>query len=389
MKSNYKKLSPYIQLVDVRNTEDARYTLLGVSVDKHFIKSIANTVGTDWRSYKIIRKGQFCYIPDTSRRGDKMGIALLSDHDIALVSQAYTVFEIVDKDALLPEYLNLWFKRPEFDRYARFHSHGSVREIFDWEEMCNVELPIPDISEQQRIVDAYNAIERRISVKRKINDNLEATAQAVFQERFGSYYGDSDLPEGWRFDKLENLCTIKGGKRLPADCELLDTPTKHPYIRVRDVGNGRFVCLTNQFQYIDDETHSAISRYIVNEGDVVISIVGTIGLIGKVHRSLDKANLTENCVKLTDVHSITSDYLYYTLCYKKQTKEIELLTVGAVQAKLPMYNIQAMKTLVPPKSVIDEFQSKIDVFNSQIEANTVEIQRLFELQEVLLAKLSD
>ena len=170
---------------------------------------------------------------------------------------------------------------------------------------------------------------------------------------------------------------------------MLDTPTKHPYIRVRDVGNGRFVCLTNQFQYIDDETHSAISHYIVNEGDVVISIVGTIGLIGKVHRSLDKANLTENCVKLTDVHSITSDYLYYTLCYKKQTKEIELLTVGAVQAKLPMYNIQAMKTLVPPKSVIDEFQSKIDVFNSQIEANTVEIQRLFELQEVLLAKLSD
>lgn len=389
MKSNYKKLSPYIQLVDVRNTEDARYTLLGVSIDKHFIKSIANTVGTDWRSYKIIRKGQFCYIPDTSRRGDKMGIALLSDHDIALVSQAYTVFEIVDKDALLPEYLNLWFKRPEFDRYARFHSHGSVREIFDWEEMCNVELPIPDISEQQKIVDAYNVIERRISLKRMINDNLEATAQAVFQERFGSYYGDSDLPEGWRFDKLENLCTIKGGKRLPADCELLDTPTKHPYIRVRDVGNGRFVCLTNQFQYIDDETHSAISRYIVNEEDVVISIVGTIGLIGKVHRSLDKANLTENCVKLTDVHSITSDYLYYTLCYKKQTKEIELLTVGAVQAKLPMYNIQAMKTLVPPKSVIDEFQSKIDVFNSQIEANTVEIQRLFELQEVLLAKLSD
>ena len=174
MKSNYKKISPYIQLVDVRNTEDARYTLLGVSVDKHFIKSIANTVGTDWRSYKIIRKGQFCYIPDTSRRGDKMGIALLSDHDIALVSQVYTVFEIVDKDALLPEYLNLWFKRPEFDRYARFHSHGSVREIFDWEEMCNVELPIPDISEQQKIVDAYNVIERRISLKRKINDNLAA-----------------------------------------------------------------------------------------------------------------------------------------------------------------------------------------------------------------------
>ena len=174
MKSNYKKLAPYIRLVDIRNTSDERYDLLGVSVDKHFIKSIANTIGTDWRTYKVIKKGQFCYIPDTSRRGDKMGIALLTDYDIALVSQAYIVFEIINQEQLLPEYLNLWFKRPEFDRYARFHSHGSVREIFDWEEMCNVELPVPEIEEQRKIVEAYNTIERRIALKRKINDNLAA-----------------------------------------------------------------------------------------------------------------------------------------------------------------------------------------------------------------------
>ena len=388
MKEGYSILGNYIRLVDERNKDLSITNLRGVSIEKRIIPSIANIVGTDLSSYKIVRTGQFAYGPVTSRNGEKISIALLDGED-CIISSSYTVFEVTDKNVLNPEYLMLWFSRPEFDRYARYKSHGSVREIFDWNELCAVELPVPAIEEQKRIVKAYKTITDRIELKKQINDNLEATAQAVFQEQFGSYYGDSDLPEGWRFDKLENLCTIKGGKRLPADCELLDTPTQHPYIRVRDVGNGRFVCLTNQFQYIDDETHSAISRYIVNEGDVVISIVGTIGLIGKVHRSLDKANLTENCVKLTDVHSITSDYLYYTLCYKKQTKEIELLTVGAVQAKLPMYNIQAMKTLVPPKSVIDDFQSKIDVFNSQIEANTVEIQRLFELQEVLLAKLSD
>lgn len=176
---------------------------------------------------------------------------------------------------------------------------------------------------------------------------------------------------------------------MPADCELLDAPTAHPYIRVRDVGSSRYVCLNNQFQYIDEETHSAIARYIVNTGDIVISIVGTIGLLGKVHSSLNNANLTENCVKLTDIQTVTSDYLYYTLCYKKQIKEIELLTVGAVQAKLPMYNIQSMNILVPPAEVISEFQRKIDVFNVQIEANTVEIQRLNELHDVLLAKMSD
>lgn len=149
------------------------------------------------------------------------------------------------------------------------------------------------------------------------------------------------------------------------------------------------MCLTDQFQYIDEETHSAISRYTVNTDDIVISIVGTIGLLGKVHSSLNKANLTENCVKLADIHTVTSDYLYYTLCYKKQINEIELLTVGAVQAKLPMYNIQSMKILVPPTNVIEDFQDKMNVFNKQIEANTIEIQRLYGLQGVLLAKLSD
>lgn len=85
-----------------------------------------------------------------------------------IISSSYTVFEITDTKKLLPEYLNLWFKRPEFDRYARFHSHGSAREIFDWEEMCNVELPVPPIEEQEKIVDAYNTIEKRIALKRKI-----------------------------------------------------------------------------------------------------------------------------------------------------------------------------------------------------------------------------
>jgi len=174
MKSNYKKLAPYINEINVRNENDERLPLLGVSVEKRFIKSIANTVGTDWHNYKVIHRGQFCYIPDTSRRGEKIGIALLTDNKIGLVSAVYTVFEVVDENELLPEYLMLWFKRPEFDRYARFKSQGSVREIFDWEELCNVELPIPEIEKQKEIVDAYRIIEERIKTKKQINDNLAA-----------------------------------------------------------------------------------------------------------------------------------------------------------------------------------------------------------------------
>ena len=387
MKEGYKALGEFIRQIDIRNTEGKEDNLLGVSVQKQFIPSIANTVGTDFTKYKVVKKGQFTYIPDTSRRGDKIAIALLQDYEEGLVSNVYTVFEVIDEEKLLPEYLMLWFSRPEFDRYARFKSHGSVREIMDWDEMCKVELPVPSIEKQRSIVKAYKAITDRIELKRRINDNLE-TAQSLFQEQFAAFYNENELPDGYSIATLDSLCSIKGGKRLPADGELLDTPTAHPYIRVRDLGSNRYVCLTNQFQYIDEETHSAISRYIVNTNDIVISIVGTIGLIGKIHTSLNNANLTENCVKLANIHTVTPDYLYYTLCYKKQIKEIELLTVGAVQSKLPMYNIQSMKILVPPAEVIEDFQHKFDIFNEQIEANTIEIQRLYELQSVLLAKLA-
>ena len=179
MNLKYKKLGNYIREIDIRNKDCNIDTLLGVSVAKTFIPSIANTVGTDFSKYKIVKRYQFTYIPDTSRRGDKIGIALLTDYEEALVSQAYTVFEIINPDELAPEYLMLWFRRPEFDRYARFKSEGRVREIFSWHEMCNVELPIPSIERQKKIVEQYNQINNVIRIKNAINNNLHISPNAV------------------------------------------------------------------------------------------------------------------------------------------------------------------------------------------------------------------
>ena len=156
MRSNYKRLGDYIRPVDVRNSQGQVTRLLGVSIEKKFISSIANTIGTDMSTYKIVKKGQFAYGPVTSRNGDKVSIALLHE-DECIISSSYSVFEVIDSGVLLPEYLMLWFRRAEFDRYARFHSHGS-----------------PPIEEQKAIVNAYETIERRIALKRKINDNLAA-----------------------------------------------------------------------------------------------------------------------------------------------------------------------------------------------------------------------
>ena len=124
-----------------------------------------------------------------------------------IISSSYAVFEITDTSKLLPEYLMLWFSRPEFDRYARYKSHGSVREIFDWDEMCRVELPVPPLNKQQKIVDTYNAITNRIQIKQKINENLEKTAQAIYRKNTKEFIGDKITVT------VEDYCNIFTGKK--------------------------------------------------------------------------------------------------------------------------------------------------------------------------------
>ena len=203
MKSNYKKLGQYIQMVDNRNKDIAITRLLGVSIEKRFIPSIANIVGTDLSNYKIVRTGQFAYGPVTSRNGEKISIAYL-DSDDCIISNSYTVFEVIKKEELDSEYLMLWFSRPEFDRYARFKSHGSVREVMDWDEMCKVELPVPSIEKQRSIVKSYKAITDRIALKKRINDNLAEYLNCIFIELAKSIQETTSLSAicGYVTDKL-------------------------------------------------------------------------------------------------------------------------------------------------------------------------------------------
>lgn len=382
MKNNYRKLGDYIQPVDVRNSDLKVSHLLGVSVEKRFIESIANTIGTDFSKYKIVRRGQFTYIPDTSRRGDKIGIALLTEFDEGLVSNIYTVFEITDTTKLLPEYLMLWFSRPEFDRYARYKSHGSVREIFDWDEMCRVELPVPDLKEQEKIVNTYNAITKRIQLKQKINENLEKTAILKFENML-----DNESLEK-KSIKVESICEVKGGKRLPLDSDLIENRNSHPYIRIRDLKENCFVVLNNEFLYVDDETQKEIARYITETNDLLISIVGTIGLTVLVHKSLDKANLTENCVKLTKMKNLIPEYVLIYLRSKTGQYEISQATVGAVQAKLPLKNIQNLDIPFFENSIMKEYNDFLRKTFTCISNNLEEIIKLQSFRQLVISRIS-
>ena len=203
MRTGYEVLGNYIRLVDKRNRDLSITNLLGVSIEKWFIPSIANIIGTDLSNYKVVQTGQFAYGPVTSRNGEKISIAYLEGED-CIISSSYTVFEVINKNKLDPEYLMLWFSRPEFDRYARFKSHGSVREVMGWDEMCNVELPVPSIEEQRSIVKAYKAITDRITLKKRINDNLAEYLNCIFIELAKSIQETTSLSAicGYVTDKL-------------------------------------------------------------------------------------------------------------------------------------------------------------------------------------------
>ena len=349
MKSNYKKLGKYIRQVDIRNTEGKTDNLLGVSVAKQFIPSIANTVGTDFTKYKVVKKGQFTYIPDTSRRGDKIGIALLEDYDEGLVSNVYTVFEVIDEKELIPQYLMLWFSRPEFDRFARFKSHGSVREVMDWDEMCNVELPIPTYEEQKQIVDSYNAIKTRIAIKKQINDNLEETLAAVFTETFST----TDATER---TKLSELMTFGNGKSRPK------TNGNIPVYG----GNG-VLSYTDQYNI---------------ENAILIGRVGAY--CGSVYLEQGICWVSDNAIFAKSKVSTDEFFDYFLL------KRLNLFShhVGTGQQLLTQEILNNIEVTKPDIDQIEVFNANAKTVFRTITANRKEIIRLQELSTLLLSRLA-
>jgi type I restriction enzyme S subunit len=181
---SYRKIGDLIQLVDQRNKDLSITHLVGLTINKKFIPSVANTIGTDMANYKLIRKNQFACSTMQVRRDKKMPIALLKELDIAIISQAYPVFEVIDENVILPDYLMLWFSRSEFDREACFHAVGGVRGSLEWEDFCGMQLPVPSIEEQRQIVAQYHSIANKIKVNEQICEKLEATAQALYKHWF-------------------------------------------------------------------------------------------------------------------------------------------------------------------------------------------------------------
>ena len=378
----YRRIGDLVDLIDERNKDEKVKTLIGVSIDKCFIKSVANTIGTDLSKYQVIRKFGFaCSLMQVSRDG-KIPIACLKDYDEAIMSPAYYIFRIKNTEEILPDYMAMWFMRPEFDREASYIAVGGVRGSMPWEDFCDMKLPVPDIKEQQKIVDTYNAITNRIQIKQKINENLEKTALLQIEELLENPNTKK------RTIRIGDICDVKGGKRLPLGSDLIEQKNSHPYIRIRDLKNSCFVVLNDEFLYVDDETQQEISRYITNTNDLLISIVGTIGLTSIVHSSLDNANLTENCVKLTSMQKLFPEYVLMYLRTKSGQKAISQATVGAVQAKLPLKNVQNLDIQYFDDDQMKEINLLLKNSFKLISCNIEEIIKLNTLRNGIVSQIS-
>jgi type I restriction enzyme S subunit len=407
MRSNYKQVGQYISEVNIKNTNLEVDLLLGVSITKKFIPSIANTIGTDMSKYKIVRKNQFGYGPITSRNGDKISVALLTEEQ-CIISTSYRVFEIKDHEELDPEYLMMWFRRPEFDRYARFMSHGSTRESFDWDEMCETELPVPYIENQREIVKEYNTIVNRIKLNKQLNQKLEETAQALYKHWFvdfefpnedGQPYKssggqmvyseelDCEVPTGWSANQINSFSEISSSKRI-FQSEYVSSGI--PFYR------GKEISIKKSGKPITDLLYISESRYLElkskygkpAEGDILLTAVGTIGSSYWVEEE-EFYFKDGNVIWFKNFKNDCYPTYLYALMQSSVFKEIiEEITIGSTQSAITIAALGEKNIVSPPNELLKKFEAIYKKLHATLSSKNRSNLALHELREISLAKMS-
>lgn len=406
MKSNYKPLGKYIKEVNNRDTNLKVDLLLGVSIQKKFMPSIANTIGTDMSTYKIVKRNQFAYGPVTSRNGDKISIALLQDYDEAIVSQAYFPFEVIDTNELHPEYLMMWFRRPEFDRYARFMSHGSAREIFDWEEMCNTKLPVPHIDKQKEIVKEYNTIVNRIALNNQLIQKLEETAQAIYKQWFvdfefpdenGKPYKsgggememnlelEKEVPVGWKVNKVGNEFKITIGRTPPRIQEewFNSNLDSTDWVSIKDIVScGTYIFSTNET--LSKKAVAKFSIPIIPINTTILSFKMSIGKLAITTKEM----LSNEAIAHFIISSETTLSTEYVYCFFDYFKFNALGTTSSIVDSINTKIIKDIDILVPNKEILLPFNALIKKIFEHKKNKELETLKLKAIKDLLLSKLA-
>ncbi len=387
MRSNYKILGAYIRPVDVRNRDESISLLRGISsVHKELVKSRANMIGVSLRNYKVVAKYQFAFNPNTARMGEKIPVALnLSDS--CVVSSIYPVFEIKNTAELEPEYLMMWFRRPEFDRYARFKSHGSAREIFSWEEMCNIELPIPSIEEQKRIVLEYRSIVKRIKVCNALNHKLEDVSQTLYRK----YFVDKIDSRGsnWKDTALKFLTTKIGSGSTPRGGKEAYKTKGTSLIRSMNVHDYSFSY--ENLAHINEDQASKLSNVVVQKNDILLNITGvSVARCCLAPADIIPARVNQHVAIIRPTNSNLSNYLMLALCSSKyKSKLLGSSEAGSTRQALTKSELEDFKIPLPDEASIESFNNSIvPILNLKRQLNHEKIM-LRSCLHILLSSLAN
>ena len=374
----YKRLGDYIREVNVRNRNLKVTKLVGLTIDKAFIPSVANVIGTDLSTYKVIRNEQFaCSLMQVSRDG-KMPIAMFEE-DEAIMSPAYPMFEVVDKSVLLPQYLMMWFSRSEFDREASYYAVGGVRGSLTWEDFCNMQLPIPSITRQREIVAEYETLKRRIQLNEQMIQKLESTAQTLYRKMFVDGIDKENLPEGWRMGTIGDIARVKSGYAFPSEWWQKDGI---PVIKINNIHDNtifRFEC-----DCVSRDKEDFVSNYKANKGDVVIALTGNVGKCSIVP---EDGYLVNQRVGIFNVDWNKREYLYLTLFSKDVQNEIQSLGGGSVQINISATDLEAITIILPSENVFESFHNKMKIIFEYINVEQQLTTELYKIQSLFLAKM--
>lgn len=382
-KENYRRLGDYIREVDVRNRDLEVKELLGINIGKYFMPSVANVVGTDLSNYKIVYKNQFACNLMHVGRDEKIPIAILDDFESAIVSPAYFTFEISDYDVLLPQYLMMWFRKPEFDREAWFYTDGDVRGGMSKSALLDMSLPVPPIEQQRKIVAEYEAVSRRIRLNEQMITRLEETAQALYHKMFVDGIDKENLPEGWRMGTLGEIATVKSGYAFTSN---MWRKNGIPVIKIGNIHNQTII--RESCDCVSSEMMDIANNYIAKKGDIVIAMTGaTLGKIAIVPQDGFFVNQRVGIFALGDNPIQRNSFLYLILLQEEVQNEI--LTVGgdSAQANISNGNIECIKIPIPPIELLNLFNTNCSVMMGLIILKQQEIKKITELQSLLLAKI--
>ena len=383
MKSNYDVLGNYIRLIDTRNKDNVTNKVMGINIDKFFMPSVANVIGTDLSKYKLITKGKFACNPMHVGRDERLPVALYGEDEPALVSPAYFMFEIIDNTVLDENYLMIWFCRAEFDRICWLHTDGSVRGGITWDDICRMEIPVPDIDEQRKMVEAYKSVERRIELKRKINDNLAATAMALFKSWFIDYepfeLDNEDLPIGWKETTLDDKLTTSTQSVNPQ--KIQEEYVWHYSIPAFDA---------EKLPTRDIPLSILSNKYIVPDNAILVS---------KLNPDTKRIWRTMSCFKnaicstefIVFSSIVPSHRAFYYLMFNTKSF-IDFLVSNATGSTNSRMRVKPASSLdyeflCPDNSIIDDFCDRVEPLLVEIEKNTLEIRKLNELVPITVARM--